>query len=355
MISKPGDTPNINQNIKFDKFGDKKDTSSFDYLDIAFPETSNLANNTNNKISTIAEEFAHLDLANQSNPTAINANVNYLKDKALPELDTSKINELVTKEVLETKQMKIIAYSKEEIQKNFNFKNNGFEFGSCSEGLLKEVKSLKKHIAEKGQNAEITMNFAPMLEASEKELELWAAKQGLVKGVDYDVIVPLGGVYRDESKANTFPIAHVDFPKEDTSKFMDSLSYLWKDAVEKKLNKKLTNEEYANVKIAMMVNIWMPLNEKPTKNTLAVMDTSRIKDSDLTPVTTHIGPFPVKTNLVSSSQKHQFFIQGDMKEGDEVIFNTLNTPHTAVNAPRPEASELPRQSAEIRAIFIKNT
>lgn len=344
------------QNIKFDKFKEKKEISQLNYLNLSFPETSLLANNTKNKILTIAEEFPHLDLASRSDARAYDVKVNYLTRKdiksKLVSLDSAQIDNLVKYEILEKKQIKIMAYKKEEVQKLFNFNENGFTFDTLSQDAKTKLSALGNQYRSLVQSI---ANFYPLGDDLEIILESWATEQGLIKGVDYDQIIALGGAYRDQLRANTFPLSHVDFQKDDTSAFMSALSPIWKGRVAEKLkNPALTDQEYRNVKIANMVNVWMPLNDKPTKNTLAVMDTSRLQKEDLYPVRSKVGPLDVTTMLVHNSYKQQYVIQSDMKFGDMVIFETLNTPHTAVDVDRPEADpNEPRKSIEMRVIFIK--
>lgn len=333
-------------------------------------ENSFLANNTINKTKTISEELNYLDLASKSNPVAIEAKIKYLsKEHNSPkylskEYNSSNVspNEKVSVESLQNneeaftiKSKKVVAYKKKEAQKLFNFKKNGFVFSSYEGALLEEIKAFKPESYSQGLR---------VLFLTQEILEKWAKKQG----IKYDVAIPLALVHRSESKDRSstslspVSLTHVDFAKStgenETKDFMKAFKPVWKTTVENALDKFLTDEEFENIKIVQMVNIWMPLNDKPTENTLALMDRSRIKQSDLIPFSTSVGEGNRKIEFIGivmvPSKKHQFVIQSDMKRGDMVIFDTLNTPHTAVMAPRSDAEKnLLRESIEIRAIFIQ--
>lgn len=239
--------------------------------------------------------------------------------------------------------MVIMAYNKKEVKKFFNFKKNGFEFGTCSNQMKKELEPYLK--------LKSAVDHTALMKALKPQLEAWADAQG----IEYDHVIVLGGVYRDEEAGTTFPLVHIDFDKADTSKFMKDLRFLWKNNVQLGLNlSKLSDADYANINIVQMVNVWMPLNKTPTENTLGVMDNSRLNPKDLIPVRSksHFLSFP--SILTHSSKTQQFIIQTDIKFGDMIYFDTLNTPHAGVIVPRKGASKEKRQSVELRAIIVKN-
>lgn len=325
---------------------------NFEYLDLSYPEDSVVVNNTTNKIRTIADELNYLDLASQANFSSRDANINFAGKTFtdMAEINLAKKDELLENEVLTSKSKRIAAYDKENVRKLFTYKENGFEYRAVEEGLLNEISNYQ------GED----IKYHDILNASKATFAKWAEEQG----IDYDKIIPLGLVYRAENPIPgaqpTASLTHIDFDQNNTSEFMRANSLVWKGVVDQALGNYLSQEEFENIKIEHMVNMWMPLEDKPTENTLAMLDRSRIQSEDLRPFTAVFNPFPsfeVKFTAMtlSPSNKHQYVIQSDMKLGDMVLFNTFDTPHSAVTVPRPEAQKgLARRSVEIRAIFIKD-
>lgn len=326
--------------------------SDFNYLDLSYPENSPLVNNTTNKVMTIADELNYLDLAVRSNFNSIDTDVYFAgkQFKKMTEIDLSKKNELLESEVLTSASKRIAAYNRESVRKLFDYKENGFEYCPVEGELLAEISKF---------NDTDWQQDSRILEASKAAFTKLAEEQG----IDYDMVIPLGLIYRSEKPLGTaLPAAtltHIDFDQNNTSEVMQSNKHGWKVRVEGALGKTLSDEEFENIKIEHMMNMWMPLENKPTENTLAMMDTSRIQSEDVQPFTAVIKPSPFlelkfTAMTLKPSNKQQYIIQSDMKLGDGVLFNTFDTPHSAVTVPRPEAEkDLPRRSIEIRAIFVK--
>lgn len=322
-------------------------------------ERSSLANNTKNKTVTIKDELKYLDLAAADHLASIDADLNFagknFTDYA--ELTSRRQEKNIKNNLIETRSKRLAAYTGNDVQKLFDFKKNGFEFRSTNdEDLLKILKSTRK------DNPYLFEDET--LELTGKLVEKWAAE----KKMEDVIVIPLSMVYRSEVPSkNVQPVAgltHVDFKKNPT-KSTDNYRNLFlsvKPKIEDALNRNLTDEEFSNLELELMVNVWMPLQDAPTENTLAMMDTAGLDDKELRPFTNEVlleGPtgvfsIPFTVMTMRPSKRQQFIIQSDMKRGDYIIFDTLNTPHSAVKAPRKEAMPgLPRDSVEVRVFVIK--
>lgn len=301
------------------------------------------------KPASMAEHLKYLDLFAASHGTPRESNINMAGKNFTNyvQLLSEDIENNLEAEILSGKKMNVMCYPKNEAQKLFDFKKNGFVFSSfdLDKDFYLQMNMIKASPA--------TTADTYLLFAANQLLEKWAVAQN----IKFDVVASLGSIYRNESPDayayTPLPMTHVDTTKDATN-FLHTFTEIWKSNVEIALERELTNDEFEKLHIVQMVNIWMPLNDKPTENTLAVMDISRIEEKDLIPYSVDIGDSTFTPMTLHFSPKLQFVIQEDMKFGDMVIFDSTKTPHTAVTIPRPEAEQgLLRQSIEIRAIFIQ--
>jgi hypothetical protein len=299
--------------------------------------------------SQSTEEISDLATKIVKEPVTYQTEVNFAGPKFIPgesQLDHTKHKELVQNEVLKTEFRNITGYDREGIKK-FTFKENGFVYTSFEGGLYKLLKNYD--INNKATQA--------MIDA---EIKNMAAEWGMKEGIDFDVVVPLAPVYRKQYAAkgqpSPVPLTHVDFKKGERD-FLRAHQSVWKPLIENALQQKLSDEEYEGLVIAELVNFWMPVkNEKPTENTLAVVDTKTLKKVDLLPFPTQIGENPMKFTAMTCHSKPglELIFLDSMKVGDAVLFKTLRTPHTAVNVFRPEVTEdIERESVEYRVLFMK--
>lgn len=302
------------------------------------------------KPAAMVDHLKYLDLFCRSHgvPRETNINLAGKNFKNYASLNAEDIEINLEDEILSGRKMNIMCYPKQEAQKLFNFKENGFIFSSFDQDADFH------HAMTAAKDSPFYLDETHLLEAANKLLEKWAVAQN----IQYDVVASLGAIYRSESPSDEgnapLPMTHVDTTKNATN-FLNTFSDHWKPNVEMALGKELTDQEFENLQIVQMVNIWMPLNESPTENTLAVMDISRINEKDLLPYSVELGESSFTPMILHFSPKLQFVIQADMKFGDMVIFDSTKTPHTAATIPRPEAKKgLFRESLEIRAIFIQN-
>lgn len=320
-----------------------------DYLNLFTKdrELSLLAHNkTDDAIKTISEKLFYLDLADQSNKRAIAASIGFTGKNFKPDtmISTSKMDELIEAEILTPLTKHVITYEKEDYKKLFNFKDNGFEYLACSPKFLNTLNRVD--ISTLSPNGLSTLKQE--LQAIVKE---WATKQG----IDFTDIIPMDFVYRSTAKESvgsdaiggTRPpvtMSHIDFHPEGQ---LDFLPEGFRDNIT------------PHYEITQMVNVWLPLQPEPTKNTLAMMDVKRLRPEDLVPSTAEVSlpsgdSVQFKSLAINSSKRHQFVIQSDMKLGDMVIFDSMRTPHAAVDISRPNINEeLPRKSLELRLMFGK--
>lgn len=292
----------------------------------------------------------YLDLATAPKFQAASSTINVIGDRFTPHnpIATCDIPDLVKKEILKPVKVNVYSYPREEIHR-FHYKENGFEFCKINNQL---TNALEQVALQKGGDSNtrtaVRKAVAPFLAE-------WGKRQGLI----FTHVVALDTVYRDtnDDSQNAFkavPLAHVDFPGEDYPKTLKVFEDNWKPRIEEALDEKLTSEEYTHLDVKEAVNIWMPLNRRATQNTLALMDTSLLKnESELQPYNAVRKDKDNFTAMVVKGQlRHKWVVESGMKFGDAVIFNTLGTPHTALDIPKDNC-DLYRQSVEIRVVFIK--
>lgn len=252
--------------------------------------------------------------------------------------------------ILQTKEMDIYCYHDvEKLRSDFNFKTNGFQFCALSHALTDHLENFALTPYDKDCESYVSQ-FGTQFIAS------WAKKNE----IPFDVIVPLGLVYRDQDESainagKPYAFAHVDFQRSNLASTADCLEKSWKPAIESVLGE-LSSDAYRNLSMGQIVNLWMPLNKRPTVNGLIVMDASTMDSAkDLKPVSTlstDQGCFLNSLSLRCNS-KQKWVAQETMTIGHGVIFNSECTPHTAGDLPREGVCDKYRRSLEGRWVCIK--
>jgi len=243
----------------------------------------------------------------------------------------------------EEKRCDVTCYSNFDlIKSSYNFESNGFEYFRLDGDLLDRVNFFEKYPNE--ERAEMSL-----LKEGVKYMSLWGKK----KLPGCNIVVPLDILYRDNSPFNStsekpFFLAHVDFDKENLQNNMKILKGLWKPYIETALGD-LSDEQYFDLKIVQIVNIWLSLDRGKVNNTLALLDTSSIDlQKDLRPLKNN------KLNSISISQnpKQNWVALQGMTMGQGIIFNSFITPHTAIELPRDSNAKFYRKSVELRFAFL---
>lgn len=94
----------------------------------------------------------------------------------------------------------------------------------------------------------------------------------------------------------------------------------------------MTDSEYTGLTVTQMVNVWLPLNKNPTRNTLAILDPSTMNEKLMpyTAVRKDKTLFTAKTVMFEESQQ---WIASNIRRGDAIIFDSMKVPHSAINLP----------------------
>lgn len=250
----------------------------------------------------------------------------------------------------ETKAVKIRCYHDvDKLTNDFNLQENGFQYCTISRDLLITLNQLE-------QNPFSKKNRFEALSKTHQFLSAWGKANGIP-----GTAVPINLTYRttDATDKATPPFffAHADYDENDISNTMRTHQEVFKRNIEIETGI-LSEETYQGLKIYTMLNLWMPLNQHPTINTLAVMDTRSVENlsEQLRPAMTK-GKTNDVTSLGLRACENQIWVaQKVMIRGDGVIFKTMKTPHTAVDI----ESRFPmdfcdphRKSVEVRCAFIE--
>lgn len=273
----------------------------------------------------------------------VEANINFLKE--------SSEGKKITTGTANVKAVNIHCYSNvEKLRKDFNFHDNGFQYCALSSTLLQ---SLSQFSAEPFKNK----NRFELIISANKFIASWGRENGII-----GTTAPLAMTYRstnpEDQAIKAFFFAHVDYDANDMPNTWEINKNAWKANIQRFYGP-LSDGEYANLKINAMVNLWMPLNELPTINTLALMDISSSDNLSkelrpaLTPGKTREQPITSLGLCANLNQK--WVIQNVMSKGNGVIFQTTKTPHTAIDiADRFQGQQYDpsRRSVEIRFVFL---
>jgi hypothetical protein len=252
---------------------------------------------------------------------------------------------LLQQKILQTKVSRVFKTTRK-----FEFNKNGFEFKDFNNSPL--GKAIEKIAIGPPVWTDIPQStIDEHSTAVENALTNWA--KGI--GMQFSKVVWIDTVYRNTAagKFGAVHFTHVDFPDGDhkaTLKGHDS----WKERVVKKLGE-LTTEQYEDLPVKNIINMWMPLDEKIEAEPLALMDLQSLKNptKDLrvyqdARISTGTA-YPSVGILPSDGQR--WYIRDGMKRGEAVIFDCCKTPHSAVSL--PDQGTKGRRSLESRVLFLE--
>ncbi|MGZ3633974.1 MAG: hypothetical protein ACXWM7_06850 [Parachlamydiaceae bacterium] len=275
--------------------------------------------------------------------------INFAGDKFADAVEKGKVisqdrfPHFIRKGVLQSKEVPINCYSGGTIRGAFTFKENGFVFLKADNDFKLEAQSY-----DQGD----PMDFRQKSGIAEATKEMLLKFKNLA-GIEAEhlVILPapiLRGIGEGVYENKPISLLHIDFD-EDQKDYLEVHGEIWLPAIEQACGEAC--DSYDKIDSVKMVNIWMPLNSEPNENILAMTDISTTaKTERVFKTMAYERVFHSKTLAPDINQK--FIIQSDMKLGDVVIFDTLKTPHTAVDVERDGATKDKRQSIEIRAMFF---
>jgi hypothetical protein len=265
-------------------------------------------------------------------------------------INSANLTNLFAVNILQPTITGVRCYLKETIKSDYEFNLNGFEFCDMNGDLLELVKELSQNLENKQVREILRKAIIPFM-----------TQWGRSKGIDFDYAIPLDTVYRntDPKITNAFrsvPFAHVDFSQDKIPETLQAFIDVWKPRVEESLKRpEMSTEEYLNLNIRKMVNIWINLNEIPSTNTLALLDTPALDQIDrylkLYTAVRRDGSVFTAQILDSQPPQSEWVVQRQMQIGDAVIFNSLETPHTAADI-YGIGFDVPRQSVELRVAFV---
>jgi hypothetical protein len=297
------------------------------------------------------QQILELQIASKKE-TTFDADMFYLSTnfKDNMPLNLQKSDELIKNDVLKKVTTKVT-----KTQEKFSFSQNGFEFVNFEkEGLettVGEFAAAKSwfDITDETQTQHST------------EVENFFTKWGKQQKIDFSKVVWIDTVYRNTAggRFGAVHFTHVDFPAKeysshDFSSALKGHGATWKDRVVKKLGD-MTKDEYEKLNIAKMCNIWIPLDKKLEAEPLAIMDMQTLsKDKSELHVyedSRAMGGDMYHSVGVTPQEQHRWYIKENMGLGDAVIFDTCQTPHTAVTL--PDQGNKTRKSIECRVLFLK--
>lgn len=255
-----------------------------------------------------------------------------------------KADSLVTNKVLQK-----VSVSVSPTVKPFAFAVNGFEFHNYEKNSLgKATIDLSDGPTEWAKIKKETLDSHAR--AIEKVLVNWGKKQNFL----FRDVICIDSVLRNTiaGRFGAVHFAHVDFPSGDTAATLAGHKN-WKDRIVDRLGP-MSFDAYTNLKIARIVNVWMPLDPKLEAYPLAVMDTQTLgiprqhlriyQDERIN------GGDKYHSVGVMPHRDQRWYIKKDMRLGEAIIFDSCLTPHSAVRF--PDQGEKSRKSIECRAIFI---
>jgi len=278
--------------------------------------------------------------------------VNYLGSAFQPNdrVATSELQELLEKQTLETHRVSLTCFSAQEAEETFDFQTHGFSVQQLPKKLKKSLDLLQTDL-----------NDSESRVAARAALSLYLSTWGKKQKIPFTHVIPVDTVCRSTSKAqaNAFgavALTHIDFTA-DTKKTLAAFASGWKPRVEQALGKTLSEEDYTNLPVMQMVNVWMPLNTFPHINSLALLDIQTISADEPLPYTAVRRDGAAFTAQILPKRPEHKWSVFDIKRGDAIIFGSQTTPHTAIDAvadfPREGCpDEGGRQSVEIRALFL---
>lgn len=321
---------------------------NFQRVDFCYNSITNIFSYTYNQ-----GEDLNCNIINQSHNSSyakneeefFNGELVYLGSSFKDEMSLKLTNasELLKNKVLQKTVIKIC-----KTVARFNFSESGFEFHDFSKQPLgRSIFEIAKDPTNAANPCWENRSFA---RAVENQMTIW----GQSVGIPFSQVVWIDTVYRNtaEGKFGSVHFVHVDFPEVDHSQTLKGHSN-WKDRVEEVVGQ-LNTEQYERLKISKIINIWLPLDKQLEAEPLAVLDVRSIKkESQLRTyyderITTgdkyqSVGVFP--------DEYHQWYIKNKMKLGEGIIFDSCQTPHSAVSLPDQQNKR--RTSLECRVIFIK--
>lgn len=302
------------------------------------------------------DQNAPMENINTTGFSYIPAKMNFAGRNFIDNIVLSKdlMHEVKSKNIIETKSVRILSYFNEnKLSLNFRYEKNGFEYVEFGGGFLTNIRKYAND-----PNA-IDFNL-PISICS------FMHRWGEAKGFKFDDVVFLESVYRnqdelDENSDRPIHFAHVDFQRESIKKTFESHKNSWRAGMSLLLGDKInvTENVYSNLKVMEMCNLWLSLNSHLTKSTLALMDISSLNLNELLPFTNEaqaanrIGEFTSMS--IAGNDNQRWVANPQMKIGGGYIFNSLMTPHSAVDLLKnPDVQyDAFRKSVEVRCAFIK--
>lgn len=192
--------------------------------------------------------------------------------------------------------------------------------------------------------------------AVEHALSQWGRHQGL----QFRHVVWIDTVYRNTAggKFGAVHFVHADFPainysSEDYTSTLKGHSD-WKERVIMKLGA-MSTEMYEKLNVCKIVNIWMPLDKKIEAEPLAMMDIHSLGDPKESlrvyqDVRANGGTKYYSVSVLPKAGQ-RWYVKNDMKRGEAIIFDSCQTPHTAVSL--PDQGKKTRRSVECRVLFLQ--
>jgi len=201
-------------------------------------------------------------------------------------------------------------------------------------------------------------------EAVEKTVSQWAKRN--LPTLQFDNTICTLTVYRS-NKPNgnahmSYPIAHIDFAKTyyvHPAELVEALAR--SDLFAKKLGLQDADLSYWQdpKRLALLVNVWMPLNDVVKNHHLGVVDKESLnRQQDTNEFSTSIRDQEndqQSRRFYSVGLKyrshHKWYFKSNMEFGEAIIFDTKNTAHASISPPEPDFE---RRSIETRCFFIKS-
>ena len=237
------------------------------------------------------------------------------------------------------------------LRQEFNFHKNGFEY--CK---IKKESPLSRAIEQYGKALETNTPYSggqQFMHELKQFLSSWGEKNG-IPGIPalavelYRCSVP-NEISKKVGAANPFFFAHADVYSYEITNPSSTTRDAYKRAAEREFGK-MSDEDYDTITHHAQVNVWIPLHDMPSNNTLAMMDTHSVPD--LSHKLRHFSSDGTISLSLHADPRQVWVAKEDLTRKDDLImvFNTTSTLHTATNI--EGVPESPRMSTEFKFDFI---
>lgn len=168
-------------------------------------------------------------------------------------------------------------------------------------------------------------------------------------GHSSDVIaVPLDAVFRNTDRRGSNVFQSVGMIHADFTDYKSALK-AFPDTWGPRFKKTLPEQDYNDAEVERMVNVWIPLDNHVESDPLIAFKKDSLPLKPYTAMRRDTSTFPAQVAESSGPLKGHFL--SSFGKGDCIIFDSTETPHTAVEIPGQSLNG--RRSVELRFAIVK--